>query len=173
MEREHRFLLKRVRRLHIQRTVRGVFLLCLAVAAVVVIPARRATEAETSSVGVSPEQAIALALEGEVGENDVRLSDMGSDALFDAENPAVAYNSRDDQYLVVWRGDDNSGEMVEGESEIFGQRVDGASGAEIGDDFRISDMGSDGDPAYDAFAPAVAYNSQAGHYLVVCRKEEV
>ena len=36
---------------------------------------------------------------------------------FDAFNPAVAYNSTDKEYLVVWDGDDNNNKF-----EIFGQR---------------------------------------------------
>jgi len=74
MEREYRFLLKRVLQLHIQRTARSVLLLCLAVAGVIVIPVAHATEAETSGFGMIPEQAIALVLEGEVGDNDIRDS---------------------------------------------------------------------------------------------------
>jgi len=97
----------------------------------------------------------------------MRLSDMGGDTVFNADGAAVAYNSQADEYLVVWGGDDDSGGLVEGEFEIFGQRIDGATGAEIGDDFRISHQGPDGDPDYDAFLPAVAYNSQNDQYLVV------
>jgi len=39
---------------------------------------------------------------------------------------------------------------------------------EIGaNDFRISDMGRDGDVNFDASIPAVAYNPNANEYLVV------
>jgi hypothetical protein len=103
----------------------------------------------------------------EVGANDLRLSDMGGDALFDAWYPAVAYNSAEDEYLVVWQGDDNTAGLVDGEFEIYGQRVDAATGAEIGVDLRLSDMGPDGDANYGAFAPAVAYNLKEDQYLVV------
>jgi len=104
----------------------------------------------------------------EIG-GDFRLSDMGPDgnAAYDADVPAVAYNSTEDEYLVVWRGDDNTAPLVDEECEIYGQRVDGATGAEIGGDFRISDMGPDGNTAYDAIAPAVVYNSTGDEYLVV------
>jgi len=105
----------------------------------------------------------------EIGANDFRLSDMGpgGDASYDARHPAVAYNSTDDEYLVVWEGDDDTGLLVDEELEIFGQLVDAATGAEIGSDFRLSDMGPDGDANYDASSPAVAYNSAEDEYLVV------
>jgi hypothetical protein len=100
----------------------------------------------------------------EVGRNDMRLSDMGGDTTFDADKPAVAYNSTNNEYLVVWRGDDTTDD----ENEIFGQRVNAATGAEVGqNDFRISDMGPDGDPGFLASNPAVAYNSTNNQYLVV------
>ena len=104
----------------------------------------------------------------EIG-TDFRLSDMGPDgnAAYDADVPAVVYNSTEDEYLVVWDGDDNTAPLVLGEYEIFGQRVDGATGAEIGGDFRISDMGPDGNAAFDAYFPAIAYNSTEDEYLVV------
>jgi hypothetical protein len=108
-----------------------------------------------------------VTVDPEIGANDFRLSDMGGDVLFDASLPAVAYNSHDNEYLVVWCGDDDTGGLVDGESEIFGQRVDAATGAEIGADLRLSDMGPDGSSAYVAFTPAVAYNSANNEYLVV------
>ena len=98
-------------------------------------------------------------IDPEIGANDFRLSDMGGDSLYVADASAVAYNSADNQYLVVWVGDDNTGVLVDEEFEIFGQRVDGATGAELGVDFRLSDMGPDGNTNYGAIAPAVAYNT--------------
>ncbi|MCB0191331.1 MAG: hypothetical protein KDJ65_05250 [Anaerolineae bacterium] len=105
----------------------------------------------------------------EVGTNDFRISDMGPDGNtnYDAFEPAVAYNNISNEFLVVWRGDDNTGSLVNGEIEVYGQRLN-AAGAEIGtNDFRISDMGPDGDEVFDGFAPAVIYNSLADEYLVV------
>jgi hypothetical protein len=115
-------------------------------------------------------QRLDAATGAEIGANDFRISDMGAtgDPDFDAESPAVAYNSTNNEYLVVWSGDDNTGGLIGGEFEIFGQRLDGATGAEIGaNDFRISDMGDTGDPSYDAFGPQVAYNGTLNEYLVV------
>ncbi|MCP4589695.1 MAG: hypothetical protein GY842_03030, partial [bacterium] len=103
----------------------------------------------------------------EVGSNDVRLSDMGADLDYDAHEPAVAYNNTNDEYLVVWAGDDNTGGLVDDEFEIYGQRVDASTGKEIGVNIRFSDMGPDGDADYDAHSPAVAYNSTGNEYLVV------
>jgi len=101
--------------------------------------------------------------------DDVRLSNMGSDGNpdYDANFAAIAYNSTENEYLVVWSGDDDTGALVEGENEIFGQRVDAATGQEIGDDVRLSDMGPDGSISYYAFYPEIAYNSTDNQYLVV------
>jgi hypothetical protein len=110
----------------------------------------------------------------EIG-GDIRLSDMGpadGNADYDAYNPAVAYNSSDNEYLVVWYGNDSIAPLAD-ELEIYGQRVDGATGAEVGDnDFHLSDMGPDGDCAYWASSPDVAYNSSQNEYLVVWNGED-
>ncbi len=101
----------------------------------------------------------------EIGENDFRISDMGpdGDALYDGLDPAVAYNPANNEYLVVWSGDD-----VFDEYEIYGQRLDAATGEEIGEnDFRISDMGPDGDNDFHAVCPEIAYNVLENEYLVV------
>jgi hypothetical protein len=105
----------------------------------------------------------------EVGANDFRISDMGQDGdTAWAESPAVAYNPNADEYLVVWDGEDRSGALGSGEFEVYGQRLDGSTGAEVGaNDFRISDMGPDGNADIDGGLAAVAYNSTADEYLVV------
>ena len=105
----------------------------------------------------------------QVGTNDLRISQMGvdGDAGFDAFDPQVAYNPRRNQYMVVWEGEDGPPAFAAGEREIFGQRVN-AAGAQIGtNDFRISDMGTNGDAARDAFDPYIAYNSITNEYLAV------
>ena len=108
---------------------------------------------------------------GEFGTNDLRISGMGPirNPDFDATNPAVAYNSTNFEFLVVWQGDDNTGLLVDNEFEIYGQRIFGSgfSGNEVGeDDFRISDMGPDGNAEFRALDPAVAYNPTTNQYLV-------
>ncbi|MEW6582651.1 MAG: hypothetical protein AB1416_07820, partial [Actinomycetota bacterium] len=105
----------------------------------------------------------------QVGANDARLSDMGPDGStsFAATDPAVTYNGRANQYLVVWAGDDNTAPLVDGEVEVFGQRLT-AAGAQVGtNDARLSDMGPDGDASFDAATPSVAANFRANEYLVV------
>jgi hypothetical protein len=99
---------------------------------------------------------------------DFRISFMGpnGDANYDAEGSNVAYNPAANEYLVVWRGDDNTAPLVDEEFEVFAQRMS-ASGTALGGRIRVSDMGPDGDGIYDAFGPSVAYNSVDGQYLVV------
>ncbi len=105
----------------------------------------------------------------ETGTNDFRISAMGPDGEpdYDANDPAVAYNSTDDEFLVVWYGDDDTGSLVNNEYEIYGQRISDA-GAEIDDPLRLSDMGgTDGSISFDAAYPSVSYNAIDNVYLVV------
>jgi hypothetical protein len=106
----------------------------------------------------------------EIGFNDFRISDMGGtgNAVFWATAPAVAFNSTNNEYLVVWKGDDGTGDLVDDEFEVFGQRINASNGAETGaNDFRISDMGGTGDTGYNAGPPKVAYIGASNEYLVV------
>jgi len=107
-------------------------------------------------------------------ESRFRISFMGpaGDARYDARNPDVAYNAITNEYLVVWYGDHNQNGLVEGEFEIFGQRINAANGELIGSAFRISDMGPTGNRSYDAIDPVVAWNSQDNNFLVVWRGED-
>ena len=77
------------------------------------VPRAPRTAGPARSPRLSPDQAVAAALGSaacpEIGANDFRISFMGQDALYDAFRPAVAYNSTENEYLVVWHGDDNSG----------------------------------------------------------------
>jgi fibronectin type 3 domain-containing protein len=105
----------------------------------------------------------------EVGTNDFRISDMGpdGDGSFDAGMPAVTYNSTSSEYLIVWSGDDNTGALIDEELEIYGQRLN-AVGTEVGpNDFRISDMGPDGDSAFDGELAQVRHNTTQDEYLIV------
>ncbi|MEK7426602.1 MAG: hypothetical protein AAB131_22500, partial [Actinomycetota bacterium] len=92
--------------------------------------------------------------------DDFRVSDMGGlgSAAYMAHDPHLVYNPVDQLYLVVWSGSDDSDDLVAGEFEIFGQLLAGADAAEIGTDFRISDMGLDGDLLSSARYPAAAFN---------------
>ena len=102
-----------------------------------------------------------------VGIDDQRVSDLGpdGDGGFDAFEPSAAVGFRSGEYLITWRGDDDTPPLVEDQEEVFAQ-VLGATGAELGGDQRVSIMGPEGDPSFDADAPAVAYGSQRNEYLV-------
>ena len=94
-----------------------------------------------------------------------RISSMGAwnNANFDANTPAVAYNSQDDSFLVVWSGDDET----DGDFEIWGQLVDAETMNQIGTDFRISTTGNEGETNRSAESPDVAYNPTTNEFLVV------
>ncbi len=82
--------------------------------------------------------------------------------------PDVAYSPADGEYLVVWNGIDEPAVPGNGEAEVWGQRLDGATGEEVGaNDFRLSTMGPDGDTNFDAAQPKLAYRPGANEYLVV------
>ncbi|VAW42140.1 hypothetical protein MNBD_GAMMA01-710 [hydrothermal vent metagenome] len=98
-----------------------------------------------------------------------RISDMGPTAnrSYDAIDPVVAYNSTNNNYLVVWRGEDGNLINAAGEFEIYAQQIS-STGNEIGtNDFRISDMGPNGDNLFDAYSPDIAYNATSNEFLVV------
>jgi hypothetical protein len=91
-------------------------------------------------------------------------SNSGADR--DAGFPDVAYNPDDKEYLVVWEGDGLNGADFRRVKEIFGKRINAATGVEIGPDFLISRM-SDTGHTHVANQPRIAYNSTAHEYLVV------
>lgn len=107
----------------------------------------------------------------------IRVSDMGGNAPgYAALDPDVAYDPGAAEFLVVWRGDDNTAPLVNDEDEIFGQRVrigpdpaapPGQLFEEVGEDTRISDAGPDGNTAYHARNPAVSHDAGSGNFLVV------
>ena len=102
----------------------------------------------------------------ETGEDDVRLSVTGRSVptRSGARDPSVAYNPEANEFLVVWSGDD----IADDDFEIYGQRVDAATGQEVGeDDFQISSTGKAMDPRGRASRPSVAFNQRDGEYLVV------
>lgn len=104
----------------------------------------------------------------EFGTDDFRISDCGGDgnANLDADLSVAAYNSTDDNYLVVWRADDTDFPgVVDNETEIIGQFI-AADGTEIGSDFMISSHEGFGNGAYDAFTPKIAYNSTDNQFLI-------
>ena len=112
----------------------------------------------------------------ELGPDDFRISWMGPNGdtnygafwflLFMME-PDVAYNPVTDQYLVVWFADHHTAPLVDNEFEVFGQMVDATSSALVGNRYRISLMGPNGNVDYAALFPAVTYNSTNNEFLVV------
>lgn len=115
-------------------------------------------------------QRLDAATGAQVGADDFRISDLSGIGVsgFHAVHPAVAYNPNDNEYLVVWAGDDTVGSIKPQEFEVFGQRINAATGAAIGtNDFRISDLGGTGNAAFQAYGPAIAHNSINNEYLVV------
>lgn len=114
-------------------------------------------------------QRIDAATGAQVGADDFPVSDAGSTSNIasSAYLPDVAYNLADDEYLVTWGAEDPDAGTADGEFEIFGQRLDGSSGAELGtNDFRISTVGPPGNTHYFTIASAVAYDAADNEYLV-------
>jgi len=106
--------------------------------------------------------------------SDFQISDMGppGDQNYVAYNVAVAWNSVNDQYLVVWNGTDNTPPLVQYENEIFGRLINGTTGALIGSsEIRISNAWTDGDTTREALDPDVAYSATANEYLVAWRAD--
>jgi hypothetical protein len=95
----------------------------------------------------------------------IRVSTTGADGddTHDASDPDLAYNSKANQYLAVWDAD---GQANPDEDEIYAQRL-GATGAELGGDFKISTTLPDGDDNLDALDAEVAYNAKRNQYLAV------
>ena len=90
-----------------------------------------------------------------------------SDTNYDANDPAVAYNSTDNQYLIVWSGDDDTLPLLNDEFEIWGRRLDANGNWLDPENVRLSDMGGLGDASYDAIDPDVTYNSTDNEYMIV------
>ncbi len=106
---------------------------------------------------------------GQAIGSQFRISDMGpfANRAYDAIDPVVAYNSTNNNYLVVWRGEEGNSPNAIGEFEIYGQQISN-TGTQLGsNDFRISDMGPNGSGLYDAYSPEIAYNRNSNEFLVV------
>jgi len=111
---------------------------------------------------------------GEIPPDDFRITHMGpdEDATYLAVDSAAVYNSQRDQFLVIWQGSLQNSSPIPRETEIFGQLINGATGALIGNMRRISSMGLDGDNRYKALRPALAYNPTRDEFLVVWEGNE-
>ncbi len=114
-------------------------------------------------------QAIAGGSGGPAGDR-IRLSDVGGFGVLAFGVSSTSLTC--DQWstcLVVWDSDETGyGGLVDDEVEIFGQLVDAETLSEFGaNDFRLSDMGPNGNPDYDALTPAVAFIPGLTRYLTV------
>ncbi len=110
-----------------------------------------------------------VTVDGQLLGPNHRYSDMGtvdSDPTFDAVTPDLAWHAGLDAFVVVWAGDDDTGDLSDGRFELYGQLVAGASGAEIGaNDFRISYAGPDAN-GNDATNPAIAVADDPARWFV-------
>jgi hypothetical protein len=101
----------------------------------------------------------------QVGGDDVIVAGSAGLSVDDAID--VAYNATSLEYFVVF----NAATPSSGE-EVFGQRLN-LAGAEVGaDDFQISEMGPEGNGAFHASPPSVAWNSVLNQYLVAWHGNE-
>ena len=118
----------------------------------------------------------------EVGANDILAGDPpgGPDPDLDAFDPAVAYNPGDNEFLVVFGGEEDPDPFfAPGETEVFGQRFDASTRGTTGGVFQISDCGTDGDGDADVGAIGggtsidVAHSATSNRYLVLWRCDDV
>lgn len=124
---------------------------------------------DTATAGEDEIWARIIAADGSPTGGIIRVSNMGGPAgtaAQDATAAKVAYNSRADEYLVVWSGDHELDGLATSEDEIWGRRISG-DGTFASDQFRISEMGTDGDNSFEAIRPDVVYNPDLDQYVVV------
>jgi len=93
------------------------------------------------------------------GDTPISTTGAAGDTTRGAIDPRVAYTARQKEFLAVWEAD---GHATADEFEIFGQRL-AAAGRQLDGDFRISQVGADGDIDKDVFDPALAAGN--GQYL--------
>ncbi len=89
-----------------------------------------------------------IAADGSLDESQISLSSMGGNQ----SQPVVAYNSTNNDYLVVWYDHSNH--------QIHGRRFDN-TGTSIGNDFALSAISSSGQ-----YQPALVYNPSSNSYLL-------
>jgi hypothetical protein len=102
------------------------------------------------------------------GPFNFRMSYLGDtgDAAYTAGHPSIAFNHRDNQYLVVYTGEDDGGGLVEGEFEIWGSRIrPGPDYVQI-THLRLSQTGGQGDSAWSALDPSVAYDGNSNEFFI-------
>ena len=98
----------------------------------------------------------------------------GDDAT-DAIEPAVVWSGDNEEFVVVYTGDEDATDTVSIVSdtfEIYAQRVSTA-GVPQGGPLRVSDMGSDdANGSFDANFPDIAWNSTSNQFLVVWQGDD-
>lgn len=110
---------------------------------------------------------------GEIG-GDFRISDMGPDgsSSFATTPPNVEWNPVQNEWLVAWTGDDDT-TSVDGESEIYAQRL-APDGAQVGtNDFRVTHIGPDADGGWGPRRPRISANPLTGEYLFAFHADTV
>ena len=91
------------------------------------------------------------------------LGKVSSSFVRSSSQADVAWNSANNEYLVIWKGIGEPEDVVK--MEIYGQRLK-ANGELLGKYFRISHTTNQGNN-FHANAPEIAYNSRDNQYLVV------
>ena len=111
----------------------------------------------------------AVSVDGQLVGSTNRYSDMGTpdlDVQFDAVTPDLVWHPGLGSFVVVWAGDDDTGDLVDGHFELYGQLVNGTNRAETGaNDFRISISGP-GIAGNDATNPAIAITDDPQRWFV-------
>jgi len=96
-----------------------------------------------------------------LGPDDRQVSFSGPAGTVDSDavSPAVAFDSINQRYLLVWSADETDGDFL-----IHGQLLSGTVGAPVGPTFAISAAGPSGT---DHRQPAVVFSPEHSRYLVI------
>ena len=113
-------------------------------------------------------QLISGATGTEIGTNDfLVMAGVNTNQIL--EDPAVVWNSTHNEFLVVAHGD----VVLNGRNEIHGQRLNGMTGALVGNTrFQITDSGGGAGTNFNANNPDVTYNATSDEYFVVWDKDK-
>ncbi len=109
--------------------------------------------------------------DGTFGGNQFRISEMGGTGTTSiwTIDPRVAYNSDNDEYMVVWTSNTEDGSSAGG-YEIWARRLAYDPSdvlIPVGTNSRISQLGPDGNSAFNSFAADIVYNSTQHEYFFV------
>ncbi|MEM6575491.1 MAG: hypothetical protein AAF736_14550 [Pseudomonadota bacterium] len=109
-----------------------------------------------------------IGADGSLLEASRRITSMGPDGsdTYWALNPILRVDPVDGTYLLVFRGEDDAGMLVNNEFEVYGHRLN-PDGTRDRERERLSQMGPDGNSQYGAGRGDMAYNSQTRQFLTV------